>query len=347
MPATAVNPDPAAFVLPTEEPLGPAAPFAQSRQRQSQWWRQAWLEEAQAIFDKVFVDDRDFREVLTGKWTMVNGPLAQFYRGVSFGNCCADFGALGSGSYLQPQPIFSPSAVPSGIAPTEMDRWVEVKDRGPRASGLLTTAIFMAKYGSRRAKAHAVYRTFLCRDFVAENLQLQPSTEPNLMLRPGCSTCHAKLEPLAAYFSRVKESTFSWIPSPIDNPACNKQTDGLLPAGGCRSYYDVDFSTTAKGQLRGAYASATNVEAGPAGMAAWTVSQPEFAGCVAETVAQSFLGRALDRDDDALRSDLEQKFVEGGYRMRGMVRALLKADAYKRANNLDSDAWREQEGSQR
>jgi hypothetical protein len=341
-PAAGFGNDPTSFVLPTEEPLGASMPFAQARQRQSQWWRQAWLEEAQAMFDKVFVEDRDFREVLTGRWTMVNGPLAQFYRGVSYGNCCNDFPALGAANYAVPQPLFLPSNVPAGIAPTEMDRWVEVKDRGPRASGILTMPIFMAKYGSRRAKAHVLYRAFLCRDFVAENLELQPSTEPNLMVRPGCATCHQKLEPLAAYFSRVKESTFSWIPAPIDNPACAKQAaTGDLPAGACKSYYDVDFSTTAAGKLRGAYASPSNAEAGPAGMAAWTVSQPEFSSCIAQTVAQSFLGRPLDAEDAALEKELEQKLVENGFRMRAMVRALLKADAYRKANNLSSDAWRE------
>ena len=57
---------------------------------------------------------------------------------------------------------------------------------GSDASGGVAThttdaqfAEILAKYGTRRARAHAVYQTFLCREFVAEGLELMPSTEPN------------------------------------------------------------------------------------------------------------------------------------------------------------------------
>lgn len=341
MPTMGVGPDNSAFILPKRTPLGPEQPFVQGgADRQSQWWRQAWIEEAQHVFDRVFSEDRDFRELLTGRWGMVNGPLAQLYRGVVSGNCCGDQVALGDAKYATPDPLVNPSAIPSDLLPHEMDRWVVVDDRGPHASGILTLPVFLAKFGTRRAKANVLYRAFLCRDFTAENLNLQPSTEPNLMIRPGCATCHAKLEPLSAYFARIKESTFTWIPTPIDNPSCAVQSNGLLPTG-CSSYYDVSFSTGQAGKLRGAYASAENVEKGPAGMADWVINQPDFASCLTQNVAESFLGRSLDADDAPLRASLEKTVVDGGYRLRAMVRALVKADAYRRANNLTSDAWRD------
>jgi len=79
-------------------------------------------------------------------------------------------------------------------------RWEKVDDRGPHAAGILTMPVFLAKYASRRARAAAVYGAFLCKSFVSDHVDLKPSVEPNLMVREGCSTCHATLEPLAAYY---------------------------------------------------------------------------------------------------------------------------------------------------
>src|SRR5271170_5383911 len=91
-------------------------------------------------------------------------------------------------------------------------RWELVADRGPHAAGLLTMPVFLAKYASRRARGAAVYTAFLCKSFVADHMDLKPSTEPNLMVREGCSTCHATLEPLSAYFTRVEEASWVFLP---------------------------------------------------------------------------------------------------------------------------------------
>ena len=87
-------------------------------------------------------------------------------------------------------------------------------DRGPHAAGILTMPMFLEKYASARARGAALYNAFLCKSFVADDkTQLTPSTEPNLMMRPGCSTCHATLEPLAAYFARVEPGSFVFLPA--------------------------------------------------------------------------------------------------------------------------------------
>jgi hypothetical protein len=317
--------EPPAFVLPTHTPLGGDAPFESTPQPAAAWERLWWSEEAKHFLDRIFLEDRDFREVLTGRATQVNGPLAQFYRWFAGATCCGGAADLG---YSDPAPLVEPGAIPGALVPEDTATWLTVADRGPFAAGLLTMPIFLTKYGSRRARAHVVYSAFLCRDFVADAVKLSPSTEPDLTRRPGCSTCHQTLEPMAAYFTRVMESDWTYLPAerfPMALPQCVKP--GGQP-GACKTIYDPAFA-----QLRGAHASPANAEAGPAGLAAAITASPEFAPCVAENVAQSLLGRALAPEDLAWKAELARTFVDAGYRMRALVRAIVRSPRYRDVND--------------
>jgi hypothetical protein len=235
--------------------------------------------------------------------------------------------------------------VPANLLPHDVTVWQQVADRGPHAAGLLTMPIFLSKFGTRRARAHVLYNAFLCKDFIAPaNLQLPPSTDPNLMTRPGCSTCHATLEPMASYFTRVVESDWTYLPAaelPEQSTECKLLNDaGAMPAG-CSTYYDPAFADSTHALLRGGYPDMTggnggpsHADAGPLGLAKEIEADPGFAACVAQNVASSFLGRALTRDDAALEQSLTAAFVGGNYHMRALVRALVLSDAYAHANNL-------------
>jgi hypothetical protein len=204
--------------------------------------------------------------------------------------------------------------------------------------------VFLAKYASRRARAAAVYSAFLCKSFVSEHADLMPSTEPNLMKREGCSTCHATLEPLAAYFTRVEETSWVFLPPgemPLHNPVCKKNAQGKMP-GFCEFFYDPAFSDAKAGTLRGGYASEENAERGPAGLAADIAARPELASCAVERVTSSFLGRPLRDDDEALLGTLRARFVDGGYRMRPLVAALVRSRAYRDMND-DRPSLRQKE----
>jgi hypothetical protein len=289
---------------------------------------------------RLFGEDRDFREVLTGRWSFVNGPLTEFYRSGARASCCGRERAFKM--IDETDPLFLESALPKDLLPVDTTHWEMVEDRGARAAGLLTMPAFLAKYASQRARAAAVYQAFLCRSFVSDHVDLMPSTEPNLMIREGCSTCHATLEPLAAYFSRVEETNWIYLPEqqfPADNPVCKKNAQGKMP-GFCEFFYDPAFSTRASGKLRGAYASAEHAERGPAGMAAEVTANPEFASCAVERVASSFLGRPVRDDDQKLVSELRATFVGHGYRVRSLVGALVRSNAYKSANDDAPDLRR-------
>jgi len=325
MPGGGPQVDPPAFVMSARTPLGAGLPFDAQPQPASAWARMWWSEEARRLLDHIFVDDRDFREVLTARGTEVNGPLAQFYRFMAGSTCC---GPGADAGYTQPDPLLDPGQVPGALVPEDTATWLPIADRGPHASGILTMPIFLAKYGSRRARAHVLYNAFLCKDFVADTVKLAPSDDPDLTKRPGCSACHQTLEPMAAYFTRIQESDWTWLPA-TTFPMTLARCEGPKAGGLCKLIYDPAFS-----KLRGAYAAPAHADAGPAGLAHDLVTAPEFAPCVVENVAQSLLGRSLAPEDDAWKTQLVKVFVDGGYRMKALVRAILRSPRYRDGNDV-------------
>lgn len=324
---------PNGFTIPTHAPLGAEEPFQAIPRPAQMWLREWWAEEAAHFMEWIFVEDRDVRELLTSKGTVINGPLAQFYRGFQSSTCCRNGLQLG---YATAEPLFDRAKIPSDLTPHHTAKWVPVADRGKQAAGILTMPVFLKKYPTRRGRAHAIYQTFLCRDFSAPAAKLAPSNEPDLAKRPGCAACHRTLEPMAAYFSRIQESDWTFLP-PAHFPAKSKvcaSSDPDKMTYFCKSYYDPAFSDGNAAVLRGAHGSFANAEAGPAGLAAEIVARPEFASCVAQNVAQSFLGRPLDASDDAWKQALAKTFVDGGYRMRPLVKAVLTSKAYRERPEL-------------
>ena len=325
---------PQAFTQVTRDPLGFEEPFLAIPRAASTWITEWWAEEPKHFIDEIFAEDRDVRDLLRSRGTSINGPLAQFYRVLAGASCCASGAELG---YVEPEALFDPAAVPVDLRPEDTSTWTRVADRGPHAAGLLTMPVFLLKYGPRRARAHALYSTFLCKDFVADAATLTPSTEPDLAKRPGCAACHAKLEPMAAYFSRVAENDWTYLPDahfPLSASRCAGIAKKKPP--GCNAYYDPAFVTANSSSLRGSHGSPEHADAGPAGLAEAIVTAPEFAPCVVKKVTQSLLGRDLTSDDDRWLAVLVTGFVDGGYRMRSLVRAVLASPRYRDVNDQKS-----------
>jgi Protein of unknown function (DUF1585) len=360
----------ATFRFPARSPLGTGLPLAEVDQTPSAWARAHWGEEFSHFMDDIVLGDRNFKEVLSGKQTVINGPLAQFYRDVAAGQCC---NGLRFGQ-LAPTPLFAPSAVPATLKPHQAETWVRVNHRGPLASGFLTMPIFLTKYSSRRARASVLWNAFACKHFTAPKVSLKPSEEPDLAKREGCNACHATLEPLSAYFTRFTEAGWTYLEpelfparaskaffdanAELKGAKCiqNFRATGGKPAtisnSACSFFYDPAFTfanTDSSGQvqsgesyLRGAYASPENADSGAAGLASYLTESPEFGSCVVDNIASSFLGRPLDEEDAALKASLTGAFTTSGFRMRALVRALLLSPTYRNANNLNSKKWREE-----
>ena len=334
MPSDGNGNDVRAFVFPTRLPLGIDAPLSSTAQSESAWHKLWWSQEAVHFMGRVFGEDHDFREMITARWTYVNGPLAQFYRSTAPATCCGK--AKSFGLVEETEPLFDPAAVPTKLAPHDVGDWEKVEDRGPRAAGLLTMPVFLTKFASRRARGAALYNTFLCKSFVAGNMMLEPSTEPNLMKRKGCMSCHGTLEPLAAYFSRIVETDWTYLPKtqfPLENPVCKPNPQGKVP-GFCKDYYDPAFTTDTAATLFGAYANPSHAEEGPVGAGAAISSNAEFAPCAVERVTSGFLGRPIGPEDEALTKSLLEIFSKSGYRMKPLVRALVQSEAYQHATTF-------------
>jgi hypothetical protein len=339
-PSTTFNMDSPAFYYPSHMPLGPGLPLDEVRQSASRWFPYWWSREAVRMLGYIFQEDRDFREILTGHETFVNGPLSQFYRVIQRGNCCGPEATFGMKE--ESEPLFDPAKVPADLEPQDVGTWKFVPDRGPHASGLLTTPMFLEKYASARARGAVLYNVFLCKSFLADKAQLTPSDEPNLTVRPGCSTCHATLEPLAAYFARVEPASFVFLPEalfPAKNPACKKDKNGHLN-GPCNALYDVAFSDAHEATLKSSYASVTHADEEPAGAGRDITAMPEFASCAVQQVTTSFLGRPVNADDQPLLHQLTDDFVKSGYRMRTVVKGIVRSNTYRQSNNLSSTTWR-------
>ena len=325
-----------AFYFPNKMPLGPGEPLDLAKQRAERWYPYWWSRETVHLIDDLFDKNRDFREILTGRETFVNGPLAQYYRTIQHSSCCGPETAFGMTEELSP--LFDPKNVPPDLQPQDVEEWRAVPDRGPNAAGILTTPMFLQKYATARARGAVLYNAFLCKSFIAENAQLTPSTEPNLMKRPGCQTCHATLEPLAAYFARIEPSSSVFLPAsnfPAINATCKKDKNGKLN-GNCNALYDVAFADDKGATLRSAYGSLAHADSGAVGAGKDITKMPEFGQCAVQRVASSFLGRPTTPDDAALLTQLDKDFVASGYRMRTLVKDIVRSAEYRKANNMTS-----------
>lgn len=266
----------------TRAPIGNEAAFESRGLTPPDWMRLWFSQEATHFMDAVFQADRDVRDFVRARDTYVNGPLALFYRSEQGQSCC-NSNHLKFG-YAQPTHLFNPANVPTALLPHDVDRWARVPDRGPLASGILTMPIFLTKYGTRRARAHVLYQTLMCQEFVAPNVALMPSDEPDLTRRNGCLGCHRTLEPLAAYFTRVAESDWTYLPPAqfaLDAMRCRTATPLSGMPSGCAPFYDPAFTNSARSWMRGIYnltAAQPFADAGPRGMGDYLAARPEYTG---------------------------------------------------------------------
>ena len=101
-----------AFYFPNKMPLGPGFSLDMAKQRAERWFPYWWSREAVHFLDDLFSEDRDFRLILTGHQSFVNGPLAQFYRSIQRSSCCGPETSFGM--IEEDAPLFDPKNVPAG-----------------------------------------------------------------------------------------------------------------------------------------------------------------------------------------------------------------------------------------
>lgn len=68
-------------------------------------------------------------------------------------------------------------------------------------AGVLSTFGYLRRYEKNRTRANQMYERLMCRKFTSEPPKVFPQDPGNLRTAPGCSGCHATLDPLADFFS--------------------------------------------------------------------------------------------------------------------------------------------------
>ena len=129
---------------------------------------------------------------------------------------------------------------------------------------------------------------------------------------------------------------------PVDNAKCRPDAEGKIHRL-CGASYDPAFTDAGQALLRGAYGAPAHVDVGPPGAAAEIAGSPDFSACAVSRVAAAFLGRPLTVEDAALTTTLEATFVESGYRMKPLVRAVLRSEAYARSTVWSSSFLRDRQ----
>ena len=158
---------------------------------------------------RIIKENRPWKDVVTTKDTVMNGPQAYFIE--RWGADLFRYAPAGTfDSFLAVRPLNTalwvnesqivfnfPNSSPTDHSFTTIDR------QGVGHAGVLTTVAWQRAYNGERAKANGAVNAFLCKKFVALPGSKQvPSNETNLTKRPYCADCHASLDPMAKFFNR-------------------------------------------------------------------------------------------------------------------------------------------------
>ncbi len=74
----------------------------------------------------------------------------------------------------------------------------------------------------------------------------------------------------------------------------------------------------------------SHVENGPKLLGLRAVVDNRFPRCMAKRMATHLLGREVHADEDAWIEALAQEFVQGGYKLRVLSKAILQSETYRR-----------------
>jgi len=245
---------------------------------------QAIGQEPLQIIATVIAEDRPFSDVLTSAETRANPALADLY---DLDASSADWA------------------------------WVPYTDGRP-AAGLLSTNTLWLRYTAdavnlNRTRANSVARLFLCADFLerdgdftfAVNAEDLADVERAVAEQPSCLTCHAALDPLAAFFGGFAE-----------------QSDDLPNDQYLRwSQHHADWSAA---RVQPSYYGVPGADV--ADLGAVMAADPRFAGCAAARFYEGLVGTT---PTVAQRSALGARFQGLALDTRALVAELVSEPAYR------------------
>jgi hypothetical protein len=283
---------------------------------------------------RIVSEDLPHTELFTGRTAFVNGPLVHFLRHLT-----------GSWRDIRFDPVpYDVDHLPD-LHFTDTETWLPVQLPTMHA-GVLTSAVFLLRFQTNRARANRFYNAFLCRPFQPPVGGLPPAddksaAEPDLQQRAGCKFCHAILEPSAAHWGRWPERGAGYVDSEVypayreDCFACALNNDC---EGDCRRFY-VTRSFTPKVNAYLGYLESfvfrreehvVNIEEGPSLLAMQGIVSHELPTCSARTALASALAREILPEENEWLDELALSFGTNDFSYRHLMKEIVTSDTFRR-----------------
>lgn len=246
--------------------------------------------QSSGIASAVVVANYPYTKILEPGLTAVDGAIAHFYRQVHHFDL----------SKLNPPPELI--EVVNNISLTDTRFRLVYTGNTYEQAGVLTTFGWLRRYEKNRTRANQLYERLLCRKFTSELPRVFPADPGNLRTTPGCSGCHATLDPLADFFAAWGEG-------------------GELYQGS-RSTIATTFS--GKG---GSFVS---------DLANIIREDSAFSTCAVENAWKWLMGRGFFADEADLRKELTNYFLTTGLSFKELIYAIATHPAFTNAARQDA-----------
>jgi hypothetical protein len=286
------------------------------------------------IVSSVVERGEDYYNIFTTRRSFVNGALRNLYEN-----------QINSVQGIELQTPAPMSAMPQ--AAFGDDTWREFV-RGAEHSGVLTTAAYLGRFPTWRARVAQFRIAFMCKAFTpGSDFVPSPSDpctrEPNLASRCGCQNCHAAIEPMTAYFARWAERSTRYL-NPLEFPQFDANCAqcalrGIGCTARCRTQYVTDtvdadgarFAGTLRGFLYRRAEEMTRVDEGPSGLVASALASGELQSCTVRTAWKQLVNRPMSESEmRTLLPGLSAGFDQSRHNYRALVRSIVTSATYRR-----------------
>jgi hypothetical protein len=312
-----------------DDPLcgcGPNLSYCTARGENFDLVHGALLEEPARVFEEVIKAGEPYMNAFSTRATVMNGPLAHYYRYLADGNDWE----------LKNAPEIPYAA-----------DWQRV-DREEYHSGILTTLGFLRRFASHRARVNRLYTAFLCDPFEAPSGGLPAATDecsmnPDLSSRCGCAACHETIEPATTHWGRWEEGDDFVHRADIDtfNNGCANCEKGDC-SNYCKTFYITRELETTPGSVDSELGKlktlgwrtedeAAALDAGPSALVSRPEYQEQLARCAVRNFSEQVFGRDLSDDErTGWLVDKSNAFAASGHDFLEMVKDIVSDDRYRR-----------------
>lgn len=197
---------------------------------------------------------------------------------------------------------------------------------GRPAAGILSDSMLLMRHKStesnaNRGRANAISKALLCYDFASREVSIDTSVDLSsndavndaLTKNPACVSCHQALDPLASFFSG--------------------HSPGFVVTGQIQSYPFQAYRLSAENDWQDTSGRAPGYFGLPGDrlddLGARIAADPRFPLCAVKRLYAHF--HQVDLDDVPLEvsTDLQRRFVDGGFRVKSLVRDIVMADDFR------------------